>query len=163
MTLASWEAKGWLRQYRISKQEILELLSSAESDLMDARRDMPTEWVFSLSFASVMHLCNILLYTAGYHAEQERHLRAIQALPLILGEDHQSDADYLESCLSLRNQKPLAQSSPVTSQQADQLVYFVGEFYLSVCEWLRNRDSALVVNADIGLVKGGRGLSLVEA
>ena len=148
MTLASWEAKGWVRKARTHKQEILELLDNAECDLMDARREFPPEWRFGLAFTAALNLCAIYLHASGYQADNESHFRAIHALPLILGEDRKADTDYLETCFMLHNQKKSDPSASITSQQASELVYFVEEFYLQTCEWLRSSDSGLIVNSD---------------
>jgi len=152
MTLASWEAKGWVRKSSTRKQEILELLDNAECDLMDARREFPAEWRFGLAFTAALNLCTIYLQASGYHADNESHLKAIHALPLILGDDHKADADYLESCFVLRNQKKSDQSTSITPQQASKLVYFVEDLYLQTCEWLRSSESGLIVNSDVSSV-----------
>lgn len=163
MTLASWEAKGWLHQHRISRQDVLELLHEAESDLRDARRELFAVWNFNLACTAALNLCTLLLHASGYRPGDQPLLKVVHTLPMILGEDRKADADYLDSCLHLRNQNNLESTDTVTAEQACELVRFVEDFYLRVVDWLRSWDSALVVNSDIALISDTEwGLSLVE-
>lgn len=148
MSFAEWIARGWL--YKISCQEdvILELLQDAEADLMDARRDLPPEWVFSLACTSALNLCTVLLHAAGYRADSDIHLRAVRALPTILGAERQKDADYLEACFRLRQQKG-ADQAPITRQQAAGLVRFTEDFHREVIDRLRSANPLLVANSDV--------------
>ena len=128
MTLAEWESKGWLQKGAICKDEIFTLLIDAENDLMDARRDLPPEWSFRLSCTAAMSLCTLLLYSVGYRAEKELHLKAVKALPVILGNERTQDSEYLEACLNLRNAKDSAANYIITSSQALRLLQFAEDF-----------------------------------
>ena len=164
MTLVDLETGGWLHKHLTPKQELLELLNTAESDLMDARREFPAEWKFGLACTAALNLCTTLLNASGYRAEDQSQLEIIHTLPLILGDRHKPAAAYLESCIKLRNQKNSEQSEPVTSKHAVDLVRFVEDFYLHVIKWLRKYDSSLTINCHFSLVSGAeQGLSLVEA
>jgi hypothetical protein len=157
MTLADWEARGWLQKSKIQKDNILELLQSAEADLIDARRDVSPEWSFSLACTSALNLCAVLLYGSGYHADQDAQLKAIRALPAILGFERGNDAKYLEDCLTLHQQKRIEQEQPISPRQASSLIKFTEDFYLEVIDWLRTWDPPLVANSDISIVRQEHG------
>lgn len=148
MTLADFESKGLLKKGQVDKQHILELLQEAESDLVDARRDVSPEWCFSVACSSVLNLCHALVHSSGYRADAEIKIRALQSLPAILGAERLKDTEYLLECLRIRNDF-LNQENHVSPQQATGLVRFAENFYLEVIEWLRSFDQSLVVDSAI--------------
>lgn len=154
MTLADWEANGWLHQHKTSRQEVLELLHDAESDLKDARRDLFEMWSFSLACTAALNLCTLLLHSSGYRVAENSHHRAVHALPIILGEDRKDDANYLACCLQLRQQSTTQTPPSVTAQQVSELTQFTENLYESVLSWLSYRDAALVANSDVTLSNG---------
>jgi hypothetical protein len=144
MTLASWEAKGWLYSHRTSKNEVQGLLQLVEHDLLDARRDLPAEWRFSISFSAALNLCKTILVASGYRADAHCHERTIQALPLVLGEKRQTAAEYLNSCLVKRNRSEPDQHDPITAVQANELTRFAEELQAHVKKWLQDHYPVLV-------------------
>lgn len=165
MTLADWEVKGWLQQHRASEQEVLDLLYEAESDLNDARRDLLlVTWQFGLACTAALNLCTLLLHASGYRTETQSHRKAIFAMPLILGAERKADADYLDSCLELREQQNTQSLKSLTPLQVEELTLFTENLYTQVLIWLNNRGVAVVVNGDNSLSKGSDWvLSLLEA
>ena len=97
MSLKEWEANGWLRAHKTSRQEIQNLFAIVRRDLADARAtEVSADWRFGIAYNAALKLCTILLYAEGYRPMQSlAHYRTLQALPLILGKDRKEDADYL--------------------------------------------------------------------
>jgi hypothetical protein len=99
MTLQQWAENGWIRPHTTSTEEIKDLMQIVERDLGDIREGISADWRFGIAYNAALKLCTILLYAKGYRAERNlQHYRTIQALPLILGADKKSDAEYLDSC-----------------------------------------------------------------
>ena len=80
----------------------MDLLQIVDRDLKDAReRYISNDWRFGIAYNAALKLCTILLYAEGYRSEKNlQHYRTIQSLPLILGNNRKSDAEYLDVCRS---------------------------------------------------------------
>ena len=146
MSLTSWTDNGWLRPHRTSPQEIADLLKIVERDLLDARAGgLSEDWKFGIAYNAALKLCTILLYAEGYRAEKSlQHYRTIQALPLILGEASQGDADYLNACRSKRNIAEYDRTGVVSAGEAEELLAFVQELREQVVQWVRKHQPALL-------------------
>jgi uncharacterized protein (UPF0332 family) len=146
MSLTNWADNGWLRPHRTSPQEIADLLKIVERDLLDARAGgLSEDWKFGIAYNAALKLCTILLYAEGYRAEKNlQHYRTIQALPLILGETSQGDADYLNACRSKRNIAEYDRTGVVSAGEAEELLAFIKELREKVVQWVRKHHSALL-------------------
>lgn len=146
MSLQNWETNGWLRKHQTSKREIADLLKIVERDLRDAESsDLSADWKFGIAYNAALKLSTLLLYAQGYRAERNlQHYRTIQALPLILGKQRQTDADYLDACRVKRNVAEYDRSGVVSSGEAEELQVFVGEFRAEVVTWLQKNHPELV-------------------
>ncbi len=145
MSLETWLANGWLRKHETSKQEIRDLLNIVDRDLNDAGRDLSADWRFGIAYNAVLKLCTVLLHASGYRAERGmQHYRTIQAMPLILGDDRKGDADYLDACRVKRNQAEYDRVGVVSDREAEELIAFVQELKIKVCDWLYAEHKGLV-------------------
>ena len=146
MSLTNWADNGWLRPHRTSPQEIADLLKIVERDLLDARAGgLSEDWKFGIAYNAALKLCIILLYAEGYRAEKNlQHYRTIQALPLILGEVSQGDADYLNACRSKRNIAEYDRTGVVSAGEAEELLAFVQELRQTVVQWLGQHHPTLL-------------------
>ena len=96
--MPTWLAAGWLQRHRTSPEEIRALWRIVERDLRDAGSDtISADWRYGIAYNAALKLCTILLAAEGYRPAkgQPAHTRTLNALPLILGETHRGDADYL--------------------------------------------------------------------
>ncbi len=150
MTLKDWEANGWLRPHKTSRQEIGDLLAIMHRDLTDARAGVISDdWRFGIAYNAALKLCTVLLYAEGYRPVQSlAHYRTLQALPLILGEDRKADADYLDACRTKRNTVEYSSVGSATRADADELIEFVESLKRDVMEWLHSRRPDLVLPMD---------------
>jgi hypothetical protein len=138
MTLSSWQANGWLRHHEPTRQEIQGLLRIVARDLEDAGRDLSEDWRFGIAYNAALKLCTVLLHASGYRAERNlQHYRTIQALPLILGAEHNDDAEYLNACRVKRNQAEYDRVGVVSQAEAAELIGFVKELDSLVRVWLQ--------------------------
>jgi len=146
MSLESWEANGWLRKHQTSRQEVDDLLRIVERDLRDAAvTELSADWKFGILYNAALKLCTLLLYAEGYRAERNlQHYRTIQALPLILGQQRQDDADYLDACRVKRNVVEYDRSGVVSAGEVAELEDFAAELRAEVSGWLRNTHPELL-------------------
>lgn len=142
MNLKNWAEFGWLKPHKTSGQEIQNLLAIVDRDLEDASQsNLSADWRFGIAYNAALKLCTILLHSSGYRPEKSlAHYRTLQALPLILGEKWQDDANYLDTCRLKRNTVEYDYVGGATAQDADELIEFVKELKAEVEKWLERSD-----------------------
>ncbi len=144
MSLQQWANNGWLRAHQSSPQEIADLLAIVARDLSDAAGNISADWRFGIAYNAALKLCTILLHASGYRPEKTlQHYRSIAALPEILGQQWQDEADYLETCRRKRNTAEYDRAGVATEQDADELVKFCQELRQEVLAWLDKHHPAL--------------------
>jgi hypothetical protein len=137
MSLQKWLEYGWLRSHQPSRKEISDLLRIIDRDLQDATGDISADWRFGIAYNAALKLCTILLYAEGYRPEKTlQHFRTIQALPLILGSHHETNAKYLDTCRNKRNVLEYDYVGGVTKEDVGELIAFVKELREEILRWL---------------------------
>jgi len=145
MSLEQWANNGWLRSHKTSAREIADLLAIVDRDLKDAEGDISTDWKFGIAYNAALKLCTILLHASGYRPEKSlAHYRTLAALPLILGERHKDDANYLDTCRTKRNTAEYDRAGVTTEEDAGELIGFVRELRAEVIDWLRKNHPKLL-------------------
>jgi len=143
--LQQWVDNGWLRPHTTSAEEIANLLSIVDRDLSDAAKGISPDWRFGIAYNAALKLCTILLYSEGYRPERTlQHYRTIQSMPLILGDEHKSDAEYLEACRKKRNIAEYEYVGGITEKDAEELIVFTGGFRNEVLEWMKKHHPQLI-------------------
>jgi uncharacterized protein (UPF0332 family) len=144
MSLEQWVKNGWLRPHKSSRNEIAALLSIVDRDLEDAEGDISDDWKFGIAYNAALKLCAILLHASGYRSEKALgHYRTLAALPLILGEKHKDNANYLDACRIKRNTVEYDYAGAATEQEARELIAFAKELREEVIGWLRKNHREL--------------------
>lgn len=146
MSLKTWAANGWLRTHQSSTEEVQDLLAIVDRDLDDAgNTELSDDWRFGIAYNAALKLCTILLHVSGYRPEKNlAHYRTLQALPLILGNDRKSDADYLETCRVKRNKAEYDYVGAATGSEANELIQFTTSLREDVMAWLREHHPAFL-------------------
>ena len=125
MSLKQWLDNGWLKPHSTSKEEITNLLNIVDRDLQDTGCNLSDDWRFGIAYNAALKLCTILLYSEGYRPAQGlQHYRTIMALPLILGKEKESDAQYLNVSRSKRNIVEYDYVGGVSKGEAEELITF---------------------------------------
>ena len=144
MRLQQWAANGWLRPHQTTRTQITDLLAIVERDLEDSARDLSPDWQFGIAYNAVLKRCTVLLYASGYRPEKNlAHYRTLAALPLILGDSRNNDADYLNACRAKRNTAEYDAAGTVTRSEADELRTFACELRTAVIAWLKTNHPTL--------------------
>ncbi len=145
MSLQKWLEYGWLRSHKTSQREISDLLRIIDRDLQDATGKISTDWRFGIAYNAALKLCTTLLYAEGYRPEKTlQHYRTIQALPLILGSHHETNAKYLDTCRNKRNVVEYDYVGGVTEEDVNELIAFVKELQEEILRWLHEFHSDLL-------------------
>ena len=147
MTLKNWANNNWLREHITSIQEISQLMGIVNRDIKDSQQSgISNDWKFGIAYNAALKLCTILLYAEGYKPEKKlAHYRTIKAIPLILGDDKQDDADYLDSCRVKRNTIEYDYAGGVTASNAKELVTHVIGFKKEVEIWMQENHPEFVL------------------
>lgn len=146
MSLSDWAKNGWLRSHKTSKEEIGNLLEIVERDLKDATaKGLSEDWKFGIAYNAALKLCTVLLHSSGYRPEKNlAHYRTLQALPLILGDKHKSNADYLDTCRKKRNETEYDFAGNVSEDEVEELMNFCDELKSEVIAWLKKNHRNLI-------------------
>lgn len=145
MSLNDWTKNGWLRPHKASKEEISNLLEIVERDLKDATaKGLSEDWKFGIAYNAALKLCTVLLHSSGYRPEKNlAHYRTLQSLPLILGDKHKSNADYLDTCRKKRNETEYDFAGNVSEDEVEELMNFCDELKAEVIAWLKKNHRNL--------------------
>jgi uncharacterized protein (UPF0332 family) len=146
MSLADWAKNGWLRTHKPTKEEIANLLEIVERDLKDtSAKGLSDDWKFGIAYNAALKLYTILLHSSGYRPEKNlAHYRTLQSLPLILGDKHKSNADYLDTCRKKRNETEYDFTGNVSEDEVQELLEFCLELKNEVAAWLKKNHKSLV-------------------
>ena len=107
-------------------------------------RELSADWQFNIAYNAALQLCSILLNAEGWRPERNlAHYRTLQSLPLILGNDWQNDADYLDTCRSKRNKIEYDAIGQVTGAEAKELADFAKKLRKEVLAWLKEKHPEL--------------------
>jgi len=138
MTLKQWETNAWLKPKPTSKKEIANLLAIVDRDLKDATGSISADWQFGIAYNAALKLCTILLRAEGYRpAHGLQHYRTLMSMPLILGDDKQEDANYLDSCRKKRNIVEYDYVGGASEKDAKELLQFAKQLRSRVLAWLK--------------------------
>lgn len=87
MSLADWQSKGWLHPHTPSAEEIRDLLSLADRDLVDCHSaGLSADWQFNIAYNALLQSAVAALAAEGYRpAGGAHHYRALQSLALTIG------------------------------------------------------------------------------
>ena len=98
--LENWLSNGWLLKHTTSKEEIQNLFRIIERDLVECRLVSSSDWCFSIAHNAGLKCCLIPLYCEGHRPSKAggAHYRAIQSLPLTMGQSYSDLRDYLDDC-----------------------------------------------------------------
>ena len=144
MTLDDWLGNRWLKEHRTSIQEIRNLLSAVDGDLVDAGKDLSPDWRFVIAYNAALRLCSVLLAASGLHAERsQKHYRTIMAMPLILGSEMEELSVYLDKCRIRRSEITYEAVGKVSVAEAEELASEVKQLREHVKEWLASEHPEL--------------------
>jgi hypothetical protein len=137
MSLHDWAKAGWLKPQTPTRDLIAKIFGVVDRDIEDSKRNLSPDGQFNIAYNAALQLCAIVLLAEGWKPDKlNAHHRTISALPLILGEDRQDDADYLDACRAKRNGLEYDAAGKVSAKEAKELREFAVELRGRVVGWL---------------------------
>ena len=146
MSLKEWLGEGKLRTHATTQREIQDLFNVVDRDLEDSRiAALSADRRFMTTYNSVLQLATIVLRAAGYRGSGVgHHWVTFQALPHLLGPEHQSLADYFNGCRSKRNTADYDAAGEISDGEVVELYQEALLFRTVVLRWLDMQHPALV-------------------
>lgn len=152
MNLESWERNGWLEKHRTSKQEIQELLSVVERELIYSEAmaggvEQGEEGEFNHAYEAARTLAKIALTACGYTTSRQQlsHYRVVESLKLTIGLDT-SKVQYLQNCRTLRSKSLYDRAGTVSKRDAGELFKFARGLKEIVLNWLKACHPELIID-----------------
>lgn len=144
MSLQVWAKAGWLKPQAPTRDQIAKIFSVVDRDLEDSDRNLSTDGRFNIAYNAALQLCAIALLAEGWRPDKlNAHHRTISALPVILGKERQTDADYLDACRAKRNGLEYDAAGRVSAKEAKEVRDFAIELREVVVGWLGRRHPKL--------------------
>ena len=144
MRLHDWAKAGWLKAHAPTRGQIAKIFGVVDRDLEDSKRNLSPDGQFNIAYNAALQLCAIGLLAEGWKPDKlNAHHRTISALPLILGQERQGDADYLDACRSKRNGLEYDAAGRVGAGEAKELREFAVELREAVVAWLEKAHPEL--------------------
>lgn len=144
MNLNDWAKAGWLKAQKPTREQIAKIFGVVDRDLEDSKRNLSPDGRFNIAYNAGLQLCAIVLLAEGWKPDKlNAHHRTISALPLILGKEHQGNADYLDACRAKRNGLEYDAAGRVSASEADELRKFSAELRGDVVKWLAEKHPKL--------------------
>ena len=146
MSLEQWHKNGWLHPHHHPKAQVADMLAIAKRDLEDASQtELSTDWQFGSAYNAALKLCTVLLYAKGYRPDKNlAHYRTLAAMPLILGNSHQADADYPDACRAKRNTAEYDAAGRISKSEARELIDYVTKLEQTAIGWLQSQHPELL-------------------
>ena len=145
MSLEDWAKNRWLWPHKVNRKQISGMLDIVTRDLKEAEDANSADWKFAIAYNAALKLCTILLNASGYRPDKlQAHFRTLRALPLILGDERKTDADYLDTCRKTRNIVEYESVGVVSEAEATELIQFAKRMRENVLDWLTKNHSELL-------------------
>lgn len=144
MSLNVWAKAGWLKPHAPTKQQVAAIFGVIDRDLADSKQSLSPDGRFNIAYNAALQLCSIVLLAEGWKPDKlNAHHRTISSLPVILGNERQDDADYLDACRGKRNGLEYDAAGKVSAAEAKELRDFVVELRETVIVWLGKKHPKL--------------------
>ena len=141
MSLSEWEANGWLKAHKTSREEVQNILNIIERDIKDSEiSQLSNDWKFAIAYNAALQCATIALYSKGYKPVrgQNEHYRVIQSLSLTMGDRFSATRDYLNSCRAKRNISDYDRVGTISNEEVKELTETIRELLTEVKVWLKN-------------------------
>jgi hypothetical protein len=147
MSLLEWLREEKLKKHESSKNEIAQLFKIVNRDLEDAGVvQLSTDRRFITAYNAALQLTTIVLRAAGFRTNPNKaghHRITIDALPEILGRDHQELSDYLHACRIKRNMSDYTSTGEVSAAEVAEIIKEVKALKSLVKEWVKKTHPQL--------------------
>ena len=147
MSLKAWLEKGALRAHKPSQKEIAGLLALADRSLADARiAAVSPEGRFQFGYNAALAMASAALHASGYRTNSNvagHHANTGQSLQHTVGADA-ALVRKLDAFRRKRNQISYDKPSPVSDQEAADMLALAERLRREGEAWIRKKHSTLI-------------------
>lgn len=145
MTLRTWLANRWLVEHETSAEEITDLLSLVDRDLVDAKvAGVSPDWRLAMAYNAALQLATLALAAEGFRAERLRaHERVIQSLRHTIAADRVV-VDVLDAVRRKRNVSNYERAGTATEGEVAEVYLIAIALREKVRAWLAERHPELI-------------------
>ena len=145
MSLQDWLKSRWLIEHQTSRQEIADLLSMADRDLVQCRTpNLSPDWQLNIAYNAALQAATAALAAAGYRASRDaHHYRVIQSLAHTIKADPVLIAQ-LDKFRKKRNISDYERAGAVSEQEANEMFVLAKNLRDEVAKWLRSNHPKLL-------------------
>lgn len=146
MTLANWQANGWLSEHEPTVQEINDLFAVVDRDLDDAAIEgLSADRRLGIAYNAALQLANIALAASRLRSDKQRaHERAIRSLEFTIGASP-ALVDTLDGIRRKRNQTNYTRAGTSSSSEAEEVYHLATALRTSVVSWLKTHHPDLAL------------------
>ena len=145
MSLQDWLKSRWLIKHQTSRQEVLDLLSMADRDLVQCRTPhLSPDWQLNIAYSAALQAATAALSAAGYRAARDsHHYRVIQSLAYTIKADERL-ITQLDKFRKKRNISDYERAGAVSEQEAKEMFALAENLRNEVEKWLRSNYPKLL-------------------
>ncbi len=145
MSLQDWLKSRWLIKHQTSRQEVLDLLSMADRDLVQCRTPhLSPDWQLNIAYSAALQAATAALAAAGYRAARDsHHYRVIQSLAYTIKADERL-ITQLDKFRKKRNISDYERAGAVSEQEAKEMFALAENLRNEVEKWLRSNYPKLL-------------------
>lgn len=145
MTLQSWLANRWLVEHETSAEEIADLLSIVDRDLIDAKvAGVSSDWRLAMAYNAALQLATLALAAEGFRADRlPAHERAIQSLRYTVGADR-NVVDVLDAVRRKTNVSNYERAGAATEGEVKEVYMIAATLRNNVRAWLAEHHPELL-------------------
>lgn len=137
MSLQSWLANRWLVEHETSAEEIADLFSVVDRDLIDAKvAGVSSDWRLVMAYNAALQLATLALAAEGFRPERSRaHERAIESLRFTVSADRKV-IDVLDAVRRKRNASNYERVGVTSEGEVEEVYLIATALRTKVREWL---------------------------
>ena len=145
MSLKDWLSKGWLIEHSSSPQEIGDLLSLVDRDLLDSQvPGLTADWRLNIAYNAALQAATAALAASGYRASRKaHHMRVVQSLEFTIGADKGMIAG-LDGFRKKRNISDYERAGYVSDGEAEEMRDLATRLREDVLAWILSKHSDLL-------------------
>jgi len=130
-------ANRWLVEHDSSAEEIADLFSVVDRDLIDAKvAGVSSDWRLAMAYNAALQLATLALAAEGFRADRLRgHERAIQSLRYTVGADR-TLVDVLDTVRRKRNVSNYERIGAATEGEVEEIYLIATTLRTKVHAWL---------------------------
>jgi HEPN domain-containing protein len=146
-TLDVWVSSGSLQRHVTSPQEIADLLSIVERDLVASQTpDLSDDWKLTIAYNAALQAAKAALAAAGYRvssSEKGHHFRLVESLRYTV-EAPARDVDLLQRMKKKRHMSDYEVAGAVSEREAKEMLELAVKIRGIVVRWLQEHHSHLL-------------------